>query len=239
MKLIPLPTRDGTLSKATKQERRRYKRTVNTHKTRITRLRRKPRLGVFNQRHERAEKKRESSVKRSNQSGRSRQHKGRATSFSCRSKKGKFRKWSEVSSKANSCINSSNKKKIPKKLQGCRGVKSSKDMKRKLWATVFGCTGSEFLDSHEFGQVTRWRKLRWFPKEGHGVKVQTHQQPAGQCLQTLLTTPEKNTFFISKLPNSVAGGDFRQGNRLWPHLTASSSSHCPSSLFFLHSFYTV
>lgn len=49
--------RDSALSKATKQERRRYKRTVNTHKTRITRPRREPRLGVFNQRHERAGKK--------------------------------------------------------------------------------------------------------------------------------------------------------------------------------------
>lgn len=48
---------DSALSKATKQERRRYKRTVNTHKTRITRPRREPRLGVFNQRHERAGKK--------------------------------------------------------------------------------------------------------------------------------------------------------------------------------------
>lgn len=49
--------RDGAPSKATKQERRRCKRAVNTHKTRITRPRRKPRLGVLYQRHERAGKK--------------------------------------------------------------------------------------------------------------------------------------------------------------------------------------
>lgn len=85
VKLISLPT------EARHYQRRQSisgedRRAVNTHGTRITRPRRKPRLGVFNQRHERAEKRERVAWQRSIQSGRNR-HKRGASNFSCHSDK--------------------------------------------------------------------------------------------------------------------------------------------------------